>query len=190
MRASGERVGPLPTTLTVWPGALRVDPRFRTGWNVGCRRTAADAPLWSERSLRGKAGSLDVVGSRRCIPMEDLNGFARVFSEIFSDEIKLAQQVVGHRNNVAAALLGVEDVQQLARARPKQLRLRPRGRDLLARLHMRDWIDTGIGDATGENRNDRRCCRMQRVDNHADLIERENRGHVKHHALRRQRASW
>ena len=82
----------------------------------------------------------------------------------------------------------MEDVQQLARARPKQLRLRPRGRDLLARLHMRDWIDTGIGDATGENRNDRRCCRMQRVDNHADLIERENRGHVKHHALRRQRA--
>jgi hypothetical protein len=65
---------------------------------------AADAPLWSERSLRGKAGSLDVVGSGHCIPMEDLHGFARVFSEIFSDEIKLAEQVIRHRNDVAAEI--------------------------------------------------------------------------------------
>src|SRR5262249_18295301 len=59
---------------------------------------------------------------------------------------------------------------------------------LLARTHMRDRIDAGIGDASGENRDNRRCCRMERVDDGADLIEREDRGDVERHAFGRERA--
>src|SRR6188472_581563 len=121
--------------------------------------------------LGGEAGGLDLIGGSRSVAIEGLHGFARVFRQILADEIELAEKLIRHRDDVTAALLGMEDVQELAGARPKQFRLRTRGGDLFARMHMRDRVDTGIGDASSENRDNRLRCRMERVDNGADLIE-------------------
>ena len=52
--------------------------------------------------------------------------------------------------------------------------------------HERNRVTTGIGDAAGENRDNRRRRRVERIDHRANLIERENRGHVEHDAFRRQ----
>src|SRR5262249_18969724 len=138
--------------------------------------------------FRGEASCLDLIGRRRGIAIERLHRFARIFRQILADEIELAQELVRHRDDVAITLLGVEDIQELAGASPKQFRLGSRGGNLLARTHMRDRIDAGIGDAPGENRDNRRCCRMERVDDGADLIEREDRGDVERHAFGRERA--
>src|SRR3984893_8565021 len=138
--------------------------------------------------LGGEAGGLDLIGGSRSVAIERLHRFARVFRKILADEFELAEKLIRHRDNVTAALLGMEDVQELAGARPKQFRLGTRGGDLLARTHMRDRIDAGISDASGENRDNRHRPRMERVDNGADLIEGEDRGDVERHAFGRQRA--
>src|SRR5262249_12115776 len=138
--------------------------------------------------LGGEAGGLDLIGGSRGVAIEGLHGFARIFRQNLADEIELAEELVRYGDDVAAALLGMEDVQELAGAGPKQFRLGARGGNLLARLHMRDRIDASIGDAPGENRDNRRCCRMERIDNGADLIERKDRGDVERHAFGRQRA--
>ena len=46
--------------------------------------------------------------------------------EVLADQRELLQDVVGHGDDVAADRVGLEDVQQLARARPDQLGLRLR----------------------------------------------------------------
>ena len=142
----------------------------------------------SETLLGGEAGGLDLIGCRGRILVEGLHGLARILGQILADEVELAQELVGHRDDIAAGLLGVKDVQKLARARPQQLRARPRAQDLLARQHVRNGIHAGIGNASGEHRDDRRRRRIERVGDSADLIERENRRDVEHHAFRGQRA--
>src|SRR5262245_9510306 len=134
-------------------------------------------------SLRRKASSLDLISGRRRIAIESLNRLARIFREILADEIELAQELVRHGDDVAAALLGMEDVQELARAGPKQLRLRARSQDLLAGEHMGDGIDAGIGDTAGEHRDDRRRGRIERIRNGENLIEREDRRSVEQQAV-------
>src|SRR5262249_47265494 len=84
--------------------------------------------------LRGESGGLDLIGGSRGVAIERLHRFARIFRQILADEIELAQELVRHRDDVAAALLGMEDVQELASAGPKQLRLGARGGNLLARI--------------------------------------------------------
>src|SRR5262245_44728239 len=119
----------------------------------------APARIWDEnldgrRSsvlLRGESGGLDLIGGSRGVAIERLHRFAGIFRQILANEVELAQELVRYRDDVAAALLGMEDVQELASAGPKQLRLGPRGGNLLARTHMRDRIDAGIGNASGEN---------------------------------------
>src|SRR6516164_1787900 len=84
--------------------------------------------------LRGEAGGLDLIGGSRGVAIERLHRFARTFRQILADEIELAQELVRHRDDVAAALLGMEDVQELASAGPKQFRLGARGGNLHARI--------------------------------------------------------
>src|SRR5262249_52605330 len=102
--------------------------------------------------LGGEAGALDLIGGSGGVAIEGLHGLARILRQILANEIELAEELVRHGDDVAAALLGMEDVQELAGAGPKQFRLGARGGNLLARLHMRDRIDASIGDAPGENR--------------------------------------
>src|SRR6266446_5826512 len=96
------------------------------------------APLgsWTKKNLDGRrssvllggeAGGLDLIGGSRGVAIERLHCFARIFRQILADEIELAQELVRHRDDVAAALLGMEDVQELASAGPKQFRLGARG---------------------------------------------------------------
>src|SRR5262245_14734831 len=133
--------------------------------------------------LGGEAGGLDLIGGSRSVAIEGLYRFARVFRQILADEIELAEELIRHRDDVTAALLGMEDVKELAGACPQQFRIGARCGNVLALTHMRDRIYAGIGDSSGENRDNRRCCRMECVDDGAYLIEREDRGDVERHAF-------
>src|SRR5262245_64493309 len=103
-------------------------------------------------SLRREASGLDLISGRCRVAIESLHRLARIFRQILADEIELAQELVRYGDDVAAALLGMEDVQELARAGPKQLRFRARTQDLLTGEHVRDGIHAGIGDTPGEHR--------------------------------------
>ncbi len=52
---------------------------------------------------------------------EHLHGLERIVVEIFADQRKLLQDVIGHGDDLTSNGLGVEDVQQFAQARPDQL---------------------------------------------------------------------
>ena len=52
-------------------------------------------------------------------------------------------------NDVAADRVGLEDVEQFARARPKQFRFRALAQDLHRFLHQRHRINTAVGNPAG-----------------------------------------
>ena len=54
--------------------------------------------------------------------------------------------------------------------------------------HQRHWIATGIGDATGEYRDEARCAAFDRIDDVLHLLQREHGGDVKRDAVSRQLA--
>src|SRR5229473_3168866 len=85
-----------------------------------------------------------------CIPIEHLHGLARIFGQVLAHELQLREDVVGGRDNVAADLVRLEDVEELARARPQQLGLWTLGERVEASPHVRHRIDPGVGDASGE----------------------------------------
>ncbi len=60
-------------------------------------------------------------------------------------------------DDVAADPVGLEKVQDLPGAGPEELELGLRGHDGQGRLHDRNRITTGVGDAPGEDRDVRRC---------------------------------
>ncbi len=68
-------------------------------------------------------GQLDGIAGGSRVLVEHAHGLAGVDVEILADERQLLEHVGRDRNDVAADLVGLEDVEKLARARPQQLRL-------------------------------------------------------------------
>ena len=56
------------------------------------------------------------------VAMEHLDGLERELVEILAERVELRQQVVGQRDDVTADLVGLDDVEDLARRGPDQLR--------------------------------------------------------------------
>ena len=121
-------------------------------WSEQRTRTRSDAPEAAEHNRAGSdasvarlnrngqarirlpvarcAGSLggdplgpDLICRGRCVAIKQLHCFPRVFEEVLADKVELGQELVGDGDDIATALFRVEDVQQLARARPQELRL-------------------------------------------------------------------
>jgi len=65
-----------------------------------------------------------LVACRERVVPEHRDGLARVDVEVLADQIELLQQVGGQRDDVAADGIGLEQVEQFARAGPEQLRRR------------------------------------------------------------------
>ncbi len=83
--------------------------------------------------------------------MEHLHRVERVVIEALADERQLLEDVVRDRDDVAADGIGLEDVQQLARAGPDELGAGLDAQDLDRFGHERDRIAAGVGDAAGED---------------------------------------
>ena len=58
------------------------------------------------------------------VAAEHLHGLQRVLQQILAQQIELLEQVVGDRDDVAADLIGLDQVEDLARRGPDQLRAR------------------------------------------------------------------
>ena len=110
--------------------------------NCSCHRGGSASVAFETRSLSRPP-------SRR---VEHLHRLERVLVEVLADQRELVQDVVGHGDDVAADLVGLEDVEQLARACPDQFRLRVASSTCAAGHHVRHRIDAGVGDAAGEYR--------------------------------------
>src|SRR3954470_21155469 len=95
--------------------------------------TYAPPSRWSARwhstlprpppSFRSEAGRLDLIGGSRRVAIEELHCLTGILSKILVDEIEFVEELVRHRNDIATALLGMEDVQEFPRACPQQFRL-------------------------------------------------------------------
>ena len=75
---------------------------------------------------------------------EHFRGFERVVAEILADEGQLFQNVVCHRDDVAADRICLKNVQKLTRARPDELGV---GRSCEASHFLgrqRHWVGAGI----------------------------------------------
>ena len=103
-------------------------------------------------------------------------------SQVHAQQLgSLSQNVVLHRHDVAAALLGLKNVEHFAHAGPEQLGLGLAGKNFPARAHYRHGVHTGVGDASGEHRDDRGNARVENGGNGPDLLERENSSDVELH---------
>src|SRR5438045_3103657 len=91
---------------------------------------------------------------------------------------ELADEIVRGRDDVAAALVRLIDVQCLSRARPEDPR---RGKILelaYRALHQWDRVDTGICDSTREDGNDHLIFGVQQRSEPGELLLREDGGHI------------
>ena len=90
----------------------------------------------------------------------------------------LARTSCDDRNDVAADGVGLEDVQQFARAGPDQFEVGVRRQKLHGFRHQRHGIAPGIGDAPGKDRDVGRRPAGQGGNHAADLRHRHQRGDV------------
>ena len=84
--------------------------------------------LLRDRLGRGPASETDallrngseLVARGLSVVVEHLHGFERILVHVLADQRQLLDDVVGHRDDLAADLVGLENVEQFARARPDQ----------------------------------------------------------------------
>src|ERR1051325_1603335 len=132
---------------------------------------------YSGAALRGAARGAALCPSEReaglpAVREKHLHGVERVVAEVFAHELQLFQDVVGDGDDVAADGVGLEDVEELARAGPDQLRTRRGLEDLDAFAHDRHGIAPGVGNAPREHGDTRRRAALARLANAAHLLER------------------
>ena len=116
-RAAGERSRSISRTsipICRAPGKL-------AGYEVTTRFYEIGSAEGLARDRRAAAQGSELVAGRLAVLVEHLHGLERVFVHVLADQRQLLDDVVGHRDDLAADLVGLEDVEQLARARPDQL---------------------------------------------------------------------
>ena len=91
-------------------------PSASSSWRCGSVRRGPSC-------ASGSTDSSELEAGQRCVAVEHLHGLERELVEVLADKRELLEQVGRHRDDVAADRVGLEDVQQLARARPDQLDL-------------------------------------------------------------------
>src|SRR6202012_5722206 len=110
------------TTLTSTPSALS---RWARGLPMNPPPPVTQARFTRcPRYPRLPRSEREAGGDR--VAVEHLHGLQRVFVEVVPEQGELLQEVVGDRDDVAADLVGLDDVEDLSRRGPDQLRLRRR----------------------------------------------------------------
>src|SRR5437868_2481061 len=77
--------------------------------------------------------SSQLVARGLAVLVERLHGLKRILIHVFADQRQLLDDVVGNGDDLTTNLVGLEDVEELARARPDQRSIR-RGTQPLHRL--------------------------------------------------------
>ena len=95
---------------------------------------------------------------------------------------------MGDRDDVTADGVGLTYVENLARARPEQFFGWKGCQQLECSLHQGHGVSAGIGNPSGEHRDDGARAFPERFGNGADLGQRENGSHIQMKSLARQRA--
>jgi hypothetical protein len=86
------------------------------------------------------------------VPVEHADGIERELVEIFASEFEeFFQNVVRDGNDMTTAGCSLENVKHLTNARPKKFGLRQSPHDLERLLHYLRWVDSGVGNSSGEN---------------------------------------
>ena len=121
--------------------------RTRAGRSRSCRRSTTSTPSASSRSARLVPMKPGAAGDQRAlhsvnpavdgVAVEHLDGLQRELLEVLAERAELGQQVAGHRDDVAADRVRLDDVEHLARAGPDQLGPRRRAHDLQRLAHDR-----------------------------------------------------
>src|SRR5688500_20327446 len=106
----------------------------------------------STATLIGKGRALKLEARLYRVVPEHLYGFKGVLGEILADDIQLLQDVVGDRDDVAANGVGVEDIEQFARAGPDELLIRVRIHDVDGGFHQGPGSAAGFRDAPRTDR--------------------------------------
>ena len=108
------------------PGEVVVDDDLDALGAQPVRQGAADESSPAGDESLPHVLSEPEAGGQRCGP-EHLDGLERERVEILAQEIELRDEVVRHRDDVAADRVGLDEVQDLARAGPDELgrRVRP-----------------------------------------------------------------
>src|SRR5881392_2708355 len=68
--------------------------------------------------------SSQLVARGLAVLVERLHRLKRILIHVFADQRQLLDDVVGNRDHLTANLVSLEDVEELARARPDQLGIR------------------------------------------------------------------
>src|SRR5579885_734459 len=142
--------------------------------------------------LRARATTVE-PNSRSLMPLELVAGalrvaaehgyrLARVLGQVLANERQLGQQIGGEGDDVAAGLIRLDDVEQLARAGPQQLSLRMRAQQRHCLADHRHWIAPRVGHAPGEQRDDGRYPVVDCFRHLLDLRERQQCSDVDLHA--------
>ena len=76
----------------------------------------------------------------------------RQFIKVFASEFdQFSKNIVGDSDDMAAACSRLEDIKYLTNAGPEKFSFGQTPQYLERLLHNRQWIDSSIGDAPGEN---------------------------------------
>ena len=92
--------------------------------------------------------------------------------------MKLLQEVVRHRDDVAPDRVGLDDVQHFSRTRPQKFDLWVQRHDLERSSHERDGITPCIGHSSSEDGHDRPLSAVERRDDVMHLPQRQERSDV------------
>src|SRR5258706_1537382 len=104
------------------------------------------------------------------IVVKHLYRFQREISQIFTQALELTEYIRSRRDNVAADLIGLDDIEQFARAGPQQFSLRTVREYLETFNHHRYRVAARVSDPPGEHRDERRRSVPHRGGNLSDLL--------------------
>ena len=107
--------------------------------------------------------------------------------KVFTYQRELLQNIAGCGNDMAADRIGLNDIEQLARARPDQLHSGMNGDHFHGRGHERYGIAARVGDTAGEHRDAGRSSSGQSGGHTPDLIERQERRDIEADPSRERR---
>jgi hypothetical protein len=138
------------TTFAVF-AMLTTGPYFRYLWfvDIAALSLVALAFVRVPRLARAPSTS-ELVTGVDSIVVEHADRGERELLGISADSTELGEEIMGQRDHVATHRVGLEDVQQLARARPDQLQSLELAEDVDGGGHQGHRIDTGVGDPPGE----------------------------------------
>src|SRR5664279_5534336 len=95
--------------------------------------------------------TLDLIPRVGRIVVKHLDRLQRILIQVLTNHFEFAQYPIRRGNDVAANIVRLKDVQQLAWASPKQFNTAKRRDDAHSLSHYRHWIESSIRNSAREN---------------------------------------